>query len=114
PKTTELQKVGKNANTQRMFYNSFMVTALNPKSIVFFIAFVPQFIDPSTPVFPQFSALVTTFVFLAAGNALIWALLAGVMRERFKKPSTLRLLNRAGGTFLIGAGLLTAFARRTA
>ncbi|MGI9372467.1 MAG: LysE family translocator, partial [Hyphomicrobiales bacterium] len=41
PKTTELQKVGKNANTQRMFYNSFMVTALNPKSIVFFIAFVP-------------------------------------------------------------------------
>ncbi len=114
PQVAELQKVGKNTNTKRMFYNSFMVTALNPKSIVFFIAFVPQFVDPHSPIPVQFSLLVATFVILAAGNALIWALLAGVMRERFKKPSTLRLLNRAGGTFLIGAGLLTAFARRTA
>ena len=44
-----------------MFWNSFVVTALNPKSIVFFIAFVPQFIDPAAPVFWQFVILESTF-----------------------------------------------------
>ncbi len=98
---------------RRMFWNSFVVTALNPKSIVFFIAFVPQFIDPTAPVFAQFVILEATFLFLAAVNGVIWAVLAGNMRARFQRPSTLRLANRIGGSFLIGAGLLTAFARRT-
>lgn len=97
---------------RRMFWNSFVVTALNPKSIVFFIAFVPQFIDPAAPVFGQFVILEATFLFLAAANGVIWAVLAGNMRARFQRPSTLRLANRIGGSFLIGAGLLTAFARR--
>ena len=51
---------------RQMFLNSFVVTALNPKSIVFFIAFVPQFIDPAAPVLWQFVILETTFLFLAA------------------------------------------------
>ncbi|MEM7120194.1 MAG: LysE family translocator [Pseudomonadota bacterium] len=97
---------------RRMFWNSFVVTALNPKSIVFFIAFVPQFIDPTAPVFWQFVVLESTFLFLAAVNGVIWAVLAGNMRARFQRPATLRLANRIGGSFLIGAGLLTAFARR--
>jgi threonine/homoserine/homoserine lactone efflux protein len=98
----------------RMFWHAYVVTALNPKSIVFFIAFVPQFVVPSAPVLPQFAIMTATFVGLAAVNTLVWALLAGEMRRRFARPETMRLINRTGGSFLIGAGVLTALARRVA
>ncbi len=102
----------KNAQTYRsMFWNSYIVTTLNPKGIIFFIAFVPQFIDPTQPVFSQFAILEATFVTLATINITIWAVLAGQMRERFKNPVTLNFINKIGGSFLIGAGFLTATLR---
>jgi threonine/homoserine/homoserine lactone efflux protein len=97
---------------RRMFWHAYVVTALNPKSIVFFIAFVPQFIVPHTPLMPQFAILVATFVGLATVNTILWALLVGEMRRRFDRPGAMRLINRLGGGFLIGAGALTALARR--
>ena len=100
-------------DTKRMFWNAYIVTALNPKSIAFFIAFVPQFVDPAAPVFKQFAIMETTFLVLAAANVAVWAVLAGRMRAQFEKPSVLRLTNRIGAGFLIGAGLLTAAMRRT-
>lgn len=96
-----------------MFTNAFVVTVLNPKGIVFFVAFLPQFVDPARPLMPQFAILEATFVTLAALNVIIWAFLAGEMRTRFAKPTTLRALNRVGGGFLIGAGLVTAHVRRS-
>ena len=60
----------------------------------------------------QFAVLEATFLTLAAVNVAIWAVLAGQMRARFQRPSTLRAVNRIGGGFLIAAGLLTAVARR--
>lgn len=95
-----------------MFVNSYVVTALNPKSIVFFIAFVPQFVDPSRPLLIQFAILEMTFLTLAAINIALWAVLVGEMRARFSRPDTICSINRIGGSFLIGAGLLTAFSRR--
>ena len=62
------------AHGRRMFWNCYIVTALNPKSIVFFIAFVPQFVDPTGPLIIQFVILETTFLTLAAVNVAIWAL----------------------------------------
>jgi threonine/homoserine/homoserine lactone efflux protein len=98
----------------RMFWNAYVVTALNPKSIVFFIAFVPQFVVADAPLLPQFAILIATFVGLAAVNTMLWAVMVGEMRRRFERPGTLRLINRTGGGFLIGAGVLTALARRAA
>lgn len=95
-----------------MFWNAYIVTALNPKSIVFFIAFVPQFVVTDRPLLPQFVVLEATFVVLAALNVALWAVLVGELRARFRRPATLRLVNRVGGSFLIAAGLLTAVARR--
>ena len=97
-----------------MFANAYVVTALNPKGIVFFVAFVPQFIDPGAPLLAQFAILEATFLTLAAANVALWAVLAGQMRARFRAPSTMRWLNRAGGSFLVGAGIATALARRSA
>ena len=112
PSPSELGQLSGPHGRGRMFWNSYVVTALNPKSIVFFIAFVPQFVDPAGPLLVQFAILEVTFVALAAANAALWAVLAGEMQARFRKPSTLRLVNKLGGAFLIGAGLLTAVARR--
>lgn len=96
-----------------MFTSAYIVTALNPKGIVFFVAFVPQFVLTDRPLVPQFAILIATFVIIAAVNVALWAVLAGEMRARFRRPGMLRLINRVGGSILIGAGALTALARRT-
>jgi len=95
-----------------LFRNLFVITALNPKSIGFFIAFLPQFATPSTPALPQLLILGGTFLSLAALNATLYALFAGHLRERAQSSATRRWFNRCGGTALIGASLLTAAMRR--
>lgn len=98
--------------SRSMFWSAYIVTALNPKGIVFFIAFLPQFVVPEQPVIPQFFILGGTFLLLVSLSITFWAMAAGTLRARFRKPGTLKLVNRFGGGFMIGAGLLTAAARR--
>ena len=95
-----------------VFAHAAMVTALNPKSIAFFIAFVPQFLRPEAPLTPQFVILVATFVGLAAVNALAYALLADRLRQWIGRPRVVAGLTRGGGAALIGMGLATAVLRR--
>ncbi|MCA0938912.1 LysE family transporter [Salipiger pacificus] len=97
-----------------VFGHAAAVTALNPKSIAFFIAFVPQFVDASAPLLPQFALLVATFVTLAALNVLAYALAADRLRRLIGRPSVLAWLTRAGGLALIAMGALTATLRRAA
>ncbi|WP_298913467.1 LysE family translocator [uncultured Roseobacter sp.] len=99
-------------NARGVFRHAAAVTALNPKSIAFFIAFVPQFLRPDTPLAPQFILLIATFVSLAGINALAYALLADRLRRVISKPNILTWITRAGGATLIGMGLLTATLRR--
>lgn len=100
------------ASPASIFWHSATVTALNPKSIAFFIAFVPQFISPTAPLGPQFGVLVATFVALAALNALAYALLADRLRARMSRPNVIAWLTRAGGSVLIAMGVMTATLRR--
>jgi threonine/homoserine/homoserine lactone efflux protein len=109
---TEVPNAKQGVSRKSMFWNSWMVTTLNPKGIVFFVAFVPQFVDVSQKTLPQFIILEATFLVLAFTNILLWALLASKLRDRFKRPRTLQLANRTGAAFLIGAGLVTATIRR--
>lgn len=95
-----------------VFGHLAMVTALNPKSIVFFIAFAPQFIAVNSPLLPQFAILVATFVGLAALNSLAYALLADRLRTKIARPSTLAWISRLGGTALVAMGVATAAFRR--
>ena len=99
---------------RKVFRDAATVTALNPKSIVFFIAFVPQFVDAQAALAPQFAILIATFVALAALNALAYALLADGMRATIRKPAVLLWMERAGGAVLVGMGVLTAALRRAA
>ncbi|PIE10245.1 MAG: lysine transporter LysE [Rhodobacterales bacterium] len=95
-----------------VFGHAAAVTALNPKSIVFFIAFVPQFVALDSPLLPQFTILVATFVGLAALNALAYALLADKLRRKIARPSVLAWFSRLGGSALIAMGVATAAFKR--
>lgn len=97
---------------RRIFWHACAVTALNPKSIGFFVAFVPQFVQPESPLIPQFAVMVATFVTLGAANALAYALLADRLRANIRRPAVLRWINRAGGGALIGMGAMTAGLQR--
>lgn len=111
---------GKQKTTQHpnspsaLFKSSFIVTALNPKSIAFFVAFLPQFIHAGSPTLPQLFILGSTFLTLATINAALYGLFAGHLSTFMKKSKVQRWFNRSGGTALIGAGLLTAGMQQSA
>lgn len=91
----------------RMVWHAWLVTTLNPKSITFFVAFLPQFLDARAPLAFQFATLEFTFLLLAFANALLYAAAASRIRTLVGNPRAVRWLNRAGGSLLIGAGAAT-------
>ncbi len=97
-----------------VFRDAFLVTLFNPKGIVFFVAFVPQFIDQAKPYAEQATLFVGVFVLLGIVNAYLYALLATTARGFIRRPRVLRSATRTGAACLIGAGVLSAFARRPA
>ena len=98
----------------RMFLHAYAVTALNPKSIVFFVAFLPQFFVATAPIVPQMALFEATFLVLATVNATSYALLAAAARRAVRRPEIQRRVNRVGGSMLIGAGLFAAAWKKAA
>jgi threonine/homoserine/homoserine lactone efflux protein len=96
-----------------IFGHAFLVTALNPKSIAFFVAFVPQFIDHDAALLPQLALMEATFVALAAVNAVAYALAADQLRLRIRRPGVLKWMNRTGAGLLVGMGVATAALNRS-
>ncbi len=107
-------ETGRDVTAKGVFTHAAAVTALNPKSITFFIAFAPQFLRPADPLGPQFAILIVTFVGLAWINALAYALLADRLRQMIGRPGVITALTRFGGVALIGMGMATAILRRPA
>ena len=91
-----------------IFGHAFVVTALNPKSIAFFVAFVPQFIVHDAALLPQLVVMEATFVGLATLNSLAYALAADRLRRSIRGPGVLKWMNRAGASCLVGMGVATA------
>ncbi|MEH6477700.1 MAG: LysE family translocator, partial [Sneathiella sp.] len=114
PTFADATEVKDTSENKKMFLKAFTVTALNPKGIIFFVAFVPQFVDLSQPVFFQFVILEATFLTLAIINVILWAMLANKMRAHIKSQKTQNWVSRISGSCLMGAGFLTALIRRTA
>lgn len=91
----------------RMMAHAWLVTALNPKGITFFVAFLPQFLDPNRDFLTQLAIFEATFLTLAAANAFGYALIAGRLRGAIGNSRIIVAINRIGGTLLIGAGVAT-------
>jgi threonine/homoserine/homoserine lactone efflux protein len=91
----------------KMLGHAWLVTALNPKSITFFVAFLPAFLDPHADFWTQMEVFESTFLVLAFANAFGYALVASRARNLVGNPRAIRVVNRTGGGLLIGAGIAT-------
>jgi threonine/homoserine/homoserine lactone efflux protein len=100
--------------TRVHLWRGFLVALSNPKTIAFFTAFLPQFVDPKLPVEFQLAVMCAVSVLMAAVLDSAWALAAGLGRGWFVKPARARFLGRASGTVLIGGGIWLALTRRPA
>lgn len=95
----------------RVFLHVFLTAVLNPKSILFFMVFVPQFLDPTAPLAPQLAAMVAgTMVcsLLVDGG---YTLFAGRLRRFIRTPRAQRVVNRLAGGSLMAEGALAAVSR---
>jgi threonine/homoserine/homoserine lactone efflux protein len=96
------------------FLRGVLVALTNPKTIAFFTAFLPQFVDPSLPAAPQLATMCAVSVLLAALTDSSWAVAAGLGRAWFIQPARARWLGRASGAVLIGGGVWLSLVRRPA
>jgi len=108
----DLGQADARADRRSIFLQAFFVTALNPKDIVFFVAFLPQFIDPAKPVLAQIFVIEGTFLAMVLVSTSLWIFLSGRLCNGLKSPLALTWVQRVGGGSLIGAGLVTALGRQ--
>jgi threonine/homoserine/homoserine lactone efflux protein len=99
------------SSAAKMMTHAWLVTALNPKSITFFVAFLPQFIDHGGDFWTQMMIFEATFLTLAFTNAFGYALVAARARDLFRSRRAIAIFNRTGGTMLVGAGVATIATR---
>jgi len=91
----------------KMLGHAWLVTALNPKSITFFVAFLPAFLDPKADFLTQMLVFETTFLVLAFANAFGYALVAARARRLASNPRAIGIVNKVGGGLLVSAGVAT-------
>lgn len=111
---TQLAAAAAPSSRWRLFANTYLVTALNPKGIVFFVAFLPQFISPAASVTRQLWVLAATFVVMATVNATVYAVFAGSARKLLASSRAQRSFNVSGGLLLSVAGVWALLAKRSA
>ncbi len=101
-------------NPRRAFRDGILVETLNPKTAAFFLAFVPQFVDPAAgPVFLQFLLLGSLTVLMNTGADLLMILGADRLSRLFRRrPGLYRRVRQGSGLAYCGLGLSLALARR--
>ena len=109
---TDLFRPTSLGSSWKLFANTYLVTALNPKGMIFFVAFLPQFIDHTGNVSMQLWILASTFVVLATINATLYALFAGSARRLLSSSRAQRRFKIVGGSLLSAAGIWSLFAKR--
>jgi homoserine/homoserine lactone efflux protein len=98
-------------STSTIFWRGFLVSTTNPKTLLFYGAFFPQFINPAAAVLPQLIFLSITFLCVITVVDSGWALLAGRARGILATRGTLR--NRLSGGLMMLAALGLALARKS-
>jgi homoserine/homoserine lactone efflux protein len=96
------------------FSRGFIVALSNPKTIGFFTAFLPQFVDPHLPVAPQLAVMCAVSALLGTISDSLWAVASGLSRAWLLKPARARLLGRMSGAVLIGGGIWLSLVRAKA
>jgi threonine/homoserine/homoserine lactone efflux protein len=96
---------------RRLFRDGIVVNVLNPKTALFFLAFLPQFVDPHGRVPVEVVALGLTFLVLGLVTDSLWALGAGAAGERLRRSRVFPRVERwVSGSVFVGLGVATAVA----
>ena len=110
PVSTEFARI----SGRRAFLQSITVEALNPKTALFFLAFLPQFVDPTiaAPVWLQLGLLGTLVNLIFSLADIVCVLLAGAIVARVQSSLSLQTtVRRIGGAILVSLGLNLFFQR---
>jgi threonine/homoserine/homoserine lactone efflux protein len=95
----------------RIFAHAYLTTVLNPKSVLFFMVFVPQFIEPSAPLLPQLAAMLASVALCGTAVDGSYSLFAARLRRAIRSPQAQRLVHRVAGGTLAAEGVLAAAGR---
>jgi len=91
-----------------VYLNALIVTALNPKGIMFFMAFFPLFINSNAPVVQQMLILAFSFLAMSAFSVSFYATFSGALRNKVSTVKFQNSFNKVSGCMLVGAGAITA------
>jgi threonine/homoserine/homoserine lactone efflux protein len=98
----------------RTYRRGVVVNVLNPKTALFFLAFLPQFVDPHGSTRAELGLLGVLFVAIALASDLVWAMVAGTAGGVLRRSRTFLRVQRYGsGTIFVGLGALAATAGRS-
>jgi len=92
----------------KIFKEALIVTALNPKAIIFFIAFFPLFINTNIAVLPQMLIMGISFLIVSLLSASFYSFFSGYLRSKVKSEKFQNAFSKVSGSMLIGAGAVTA------
>jgi len=90
---------------RQIFFNTFMVTALNPKGIIFFVAFLPQFVNPADDATVQLWVLASTFVIAGLLGTVVYTVFAVYIGRILASTQARQGFTIAGGSLLCAAGV---------
>ena len=94
------------------FRRGFLAAITNPKTIAFFTAFLPQFVDPALPAGHQLFVMCSVAIAMATLTDCAWGVVAGAGRSFFLQRVSGKWLGRVSGSVLIGGGIWLSLARR--
>jgi len=92
----------------KIYTDALLVTALNPKGIIFFTAFFPLFLNVNSALLPQMLILALTFMGVAVSTNSCYSIFSSYLSTKVKSAKTQKVFNKTSGGLLIGAGLITA------
>lgn len=96
----------------RLYVKGMLVGASNPKALLFFTAFFPQFINPAAAKLPQFLVLGLTFVFFEFSVLMLYAIFAERMGPWLRSRGKARMFNQLSGGIFVAAAMLLATVKR--
>ena len=98
---------------KNLFVQGLVVTIVNPKSLIFIAAFLPQFIDVKRDIALQFALIVPTFLLITFTVTSVWAIAAGSARGFLRSQRATKTVSRTTGGLMVLAGVGLAVARRS-
>ena len=113
PKVGDFQKEKDDKSFFKLYSEGFLMSASNPKAIVFFAALFPLFIDPSLPFTPQVVILGLTFLAIDGTCLSIYVHFASRLKTFLENKQKIHLQNKIVGTLLILGGIMLSFVKRT-